>query len=110
MSIRAGSGPEALKLAREAGPIDLVISDVVMPKMNGREFANRLLEMRPNTKLLFVSGHADDVILQTGISRSGTPFLQKPYSLRQLSAKVHEMLADQVREPVNDPTLANGDD
>ena len=106
----AGSGPEALQLLKHTNHIDLVISDVVMPKMNGREFANRLLEMRPNTKLLFVSGHADDVILQTGISRSGTPFLQKPYSLRQLSAKIHEMLADQVREPVNDPTLANGDD
>jgi len=106
----AASGPEALQLLDHTNHIDLVISDVVMPKMNGREFANRLLEIRPNTKLLFVSGHADDVILQTGVSRSGTPFLQKPYSLSQLGAKIQELLADKVPEPVDDPTLANGDD
>src|SRR5262249_35169339 len=60
--ICASSGPEALKLAREAGPIDLVISDVVMPKMNGREFADCLLRARPQVKVLVVSGYADDVV------------------------------------------------
>jgi PAS domain S-box-containing protein len=91
--ICASSGPEALKLAREAGPIDLVISDVVMPKMNGREFADCLLRVRPNTKLLFVSGYADDVVLHTGLSMQAMPFLQKPYSLKQLGSKVNELLA-----------------
>jgi two-component system, cell cycle sensor histidine kinase and response regulator CckA len=91
--ICASSGPEALKLAREAGPIDLVISDVVMPKMNGREFADSLLRVRPNTKMLFVSGYADDVILHTGLSMKAMPFLQKPYSLKQLGSKVNELLA-----------------
>ena len=90
----AGSGPEALQLAKRKDNIDLVISDVVMPKMNGREFADRLLRIRPNTKLLFISGYADDVILQAGISTAGVPFLQKPFSLRQLGAKVHEMLSE----------------
>ncbi|HEY6273654.1 MAG TPA: PAS domain S-box protein [Terriglobales bacterium] len=91
--ICANSGPEALKLAREAGAIDLVISDVVMPKMNGREFADCLLRVRPNTKLLFVSGYADDVVLHTGLSMKAMPFLQKPYSLKQLGTKVSELLA-----------------
>ncbi|HEY6251605.1 MAG TPA: ATP-binding protein, partial [Candidatus Angelobacter sp.] len=90
----AANGLEALQLLDHCGLIDLVISDVVMPKMNGREFANHLLKVRPNTKLLFVSGHADDVVLQTGISRSGAPFLQKPYTLKQLSAKIHEILVE----------------
>lgn len=90
--ICASSGPEALKLAREAGPIDLVISDVVMPKMNGREFADCLLRVRPNTKLLFVSGYADDVVLHTGLSTQAMPFLQKPFSLKQLGSKVSELL------------------
>ena len=80
-----------------------------LPKMNGREFADRLFRLRPKTRILFVSGYADDVILQTGISRSGTPFLQKPYSLRQLGAKVHELLKEHVSESVDDRTLANGD-
>jgi PAS domain S-box-containing protein len=91
--ICASSGPEALKLAREAGPIDLVISDVVMPKMNGREFADCLLRARPNTKLLFVSGYADDIVLHTGLSTQAMPFLQKPFSLKQLGSKVSELLA-----------------
>lgn len=91
--ICAGSGTEALEMVREAGPIDLVISDVVMPKMNGREFADHLLQVRPDTKLLFVSGYADDVVLQTGVSINGRPFLQKPYSLKQLGNVVHELLA-----------------
>jgi PAS domain S-box-containing protein len=96
--ICASSGPEALKLAREAGPIDLVISDVVMPKMNGREFADSLMQVRPSIKLLFVSGYADDVVLHTGLSREATPFLQKPFSLKQLGAKVNEILSVRARK------------
>jgi CheY-like chemotaxis protein len=91
----AGSGPEGLDLADRADNIDLVISDVVMPRMNGREFADKLLTARPDTKVLFVSGYADDVILRTGISVQGTPFLQKPFSLRQLGSMVNELLTVQ---------------
>jgi PAS domain S-box-containing protein len=89
----AGSGPEALQLVSAEKQIDLVISDVVMPKMNGREFANRLQQLRPNTKLLYVSGYADDVVLQNGISMHGIFYLQKPYSLRQLASKVQALLS-----------------
>jgi len=92
----AGSGPEALEVVADMSRIDLVISDVVMPRMNGREFADRLLEIRPNTKVLFVSGYADDVVLLAGISTLGTPYLQKPYSLKQLGVKVQELLAVEV--------------
>ena len=97
----AGSGPEALDLISEIPKLDLVISDVVMPRMNGREFADSLLEVRPNTKILFVSGYADDIVLQTGISALGTPYLQKPFSLKQLGYKVQELLAVQVNENSN---------
>lgn len=91
----AGSGPEALAMVGKHDTIDLVISDVVMPKMNGREFANQLLQDRPATKLLFVSGYTDDILLQAGFSAEETPFLQKPYSLRELGIKVHEILHTQ---------------
>ena len=87
----ASSGPEALQLAAAADQIDLVISDVVMPKMSGREFADQLLQIRPNTKLLYVSGYADDVVLQNGVSMHGMLYLQKPYSLKQLASKVHNV-------------------
>jgi PAS domain S-box-containing protein len=89
----AGSGPEALQMVSSNITINLVISDVVMPKMSGREFAERLLQIRPNTKLLYVSGYADDVVLHSGLDMQGMIFLQKPYSLRQLAGKVQSLLS-----------------
>jgi two-component system cell cycle sensor histidine kinase/response regulator CckA len=91
----ASGGHEALDIAREDDHIDLVITDVVMPRMNGREFAEALAEFRPELKVLFISGYADDVVLQAGISIKGVPFLQKPYSLKQLGNKVHELLTQE---------------
>lgn len=93
----ASSGPEALDLLATTDRIDLVITDVVMPKMSGREFANQLLQVRPNTRLLYVSGYADDIVLQSGISRDGMFLLQKPYSLKQLARKVQTLMATPLR-------------
>ena len=93
----ASSGPEALNLLASAGQIDLVITDVVMPRMSGREFANQLLQVRPNTRLLYVSGYADDIMLHNGISRDGMFLLQKPYSLKQLARKVQALMATPIR-------------
>ncbi|HEY2361772.1 MAG TPA: PAS domain S-box protein [Candidatus Angelobacter sp.] len=93
----ACSGPEALDLLATADQIDLVITDVVMPKMSGREFANQLLQVRPNTRLLYVSGYADDIVLHNGISRDGMFLLQKPYSLKQLARKVQTLMATPIR-------------
>src|ERR1051325_5496722 len=93
----AGSGPEALQMVSSNMTIDLVISDVVMPKMSGREFAERLLQLRPNTKLLYVSGYADHVVLHSGLDMHGMIFLQKPYSLRQLAGKVQSLLSGMPR-------------
>jgi PAS domain S-box-containing protein len=88
----AACGTEGLEVARQEGQIDLVISDVVMPKMNGREMAEKLREFRPDVQVMFVSGYADDVVLRAGISSHGTPFLQKPFPLKQLAVKVEELL------------------
>ena len=93
----ASSGQEALALAATLAQIDLVITDVVMPKMSGREFADQLLQLRPNTKLLYVSGYADDVVLQNGISMQGMLFLQKPYSLKELARKVQALMSIPIR-------------
>jgi PAS domain S-box-containing protein len=88
----AASGVEALQLLPDIDSVQLVISDVVMPKMNGPEFAARLREFYPLAKLLFVSGYASDVVKKNGLAKSAIPFLQKPYTLRQLAAKIHEVL------------------
>ena len=94
----AGDGHEGLELARRMPQIDLAISDVVMPRMNGREFMDKLLLIHPGTKILFVSGYADDVVLRAGISRLGTPFLHKPFSLKELGRIVRNLITSEVSE------------
>lgn len=103
----AGSGPEALKLVREGTPIDLVISDVVMPKMSAREFADSLMQVRPAVKLLFVSGYGDDVVLHAGFSDQNVPFLPKPFTLRELGVKVNELLDGPKRRRRYESSRAN---
>jgi PAS domain S-box-containing protein len=93
----ASSGHDALEIVRAPGQIDLVITDVVMPRMSGREFADELLRLRPNTKLLYVSGYPDDVVLQNGISMQGMLYLQKPYPLKDLADKVQTLMAISAR-------------
>jgi two-component system, cell cycle sensor histidine kinase and response regulator CckA len=89
----ASDGHEALELLAAMGQIDLVITDVVMPKMSGREFADQLLQLRPNTRLLYVSGYTDDIVLKNGISVQAMVYLQKPYSLKKLASKVQALMA-----------------
>ena len=74
---------EALLLARKhAGEIDLLITDVVMPKMNGRELVKNLLVLYPNLKQLFMSGYTANVIAHHGVLQEGVNFIQKPFSMQ----------------------------
>jgi signal transduction histidine kinase/ActR/RegA family two-component response regulator len=96
--IEARSPHQALLLAeQEQGAIDLVVSDVIMPKMNGRQLADRLLALRPGLRILFMSGYTDDVILQHGVLDGRAPFLQKPVSPDALTRKVREVLDGEPR-------------
>jgi two-component system, cell cycle sensor histidine kinase and response regulator CckA len=89
----AGGGPEALELFHQhCGPLDLLITDVIMPKMSGRELADQLRQPRPDLKVLFVSGYTDSAIVNHGILEPGTVFLQKPFSPEQLTSKVRDIL------------------
>ncbi len=84
---------EALRLASQhAGTIHLLITDVIMPGMSGRDLANRLSTLRPALKLLFISGFTADVIAQRGILDDGVSFLPKPFGRNQLARKVREVL------------------
>jgi len=89
----AADGADGLEKAADMECIDLVLCDVIMPRMNGREFAARLAALRPGVRFLFVSGYPDDVLLRTGVTRMGTPFLQKPYTLQELGRMVQELLS-----------------
>jgi len=89
----ARSGEEALKACeRHQGPIHLVITDVVMPEMSGRQLSEHLLARNPGLKLLFVSGYTDDTIVRHGVMEAEVDFIQKPFSQELLSQKVREIL------------------
>ena len=92
--LEAADGAEALLLCeRHLGPIHLLLSDVVMPGMGGRELADRLSALRPGLKVLFLSGYADDAVVRHGVLASQVAFLQKPFSIESLTRKVREVLA-----------------
>ncbi len=89
----AASGAEALRLSERCKePIQLLITDVVMPGMNGRELAERLRPLRPGMKVLYMSGYTNDVIAQHGVLDEGMEYLQKPFTPEMLAAKVREAL------------------
>ena len=91
--IEAGNGVEALQNSREyPGKIDLLVTDVVMPQMGGAQVAEALAMERPMTKILFVSGYAENTILQHGVIDVSQGFLQKPFTLKQLARKIREIL------------------
>ncbi len=92
--LAAATPGEAIRLAEtHAGKIHLVITDVVMPEMNGRELATRLLSVYPNLKRLFMSGYTADIVAHHGVLEEDIPFIQKPFSIPALAEKVREALA-----------------
>jgi CheY-like chemotaxis protein len=91
--LEADNGQSGLDAATaHQGMIDLVITDVVMPEMSGRELVQRLSGARPEAKVLYLSGYTEDAILSEGSIESGKAFLQKPFSLQSLSRKVRDVL------------------
>jgi len=90
--IEARDGLDALALAQEQTMIHLVVSDVVMPRMSGGALAKEVARVRPDTQFLFVSGCAGKTILDHKVVDLETNFLQKPYTLRQLSSKIRKAL------------------
>jgi PAS domain S-box-containing protein len=88
----AGSGEAALMLATEHEQIDLLLSDIVMPKMSGRELSQVLGTMRPDMKIIFMSGYAADELLRYNIQEMHSAFLQKPVSLETLARTIRETL------------------
>ncbi len=92
--LAAGTPEEALRLAREhTGRIDLLMTDVVMPAMNGRDLAHKLMRLHPELKCLFMSGYTANVIAHHGVLDEGVHFIQKPFAMQALNAKLREALA-----------------
>jgi len=91
--VAASTPGEAIRLAREhAGEIHLLMTDVIMPEMNGRDLAKNLLALYPDLTRLFMSGYTADLIAHHGVLDQGVHFIQKPFSIKNLAAKVREAL------------------
>jgi CheY-like chemotaxis protein len=91
--LEAANGEEALELfEKRSAEISLVLTDMVMPQMSGRELGEHLQQLRPAIKILYISGYTDDILARTGSLGPGMPFLQKPLHPEVLAAKVREAL------------------
>ena len=91
--LEADHGAAALQIAeRHSGPIDILITDVVMPGMNGREVSAQLCAAHPKTRVLYLSGYAEAAVVHEGALEPGASFLQKPFTLQTLARKVREVL------------------
>jgi two-component system cell cycle sensor histidine kinase/response regulator CckA len=91
--LTASTPEEAIRIATSPAPIDLLISDVIMPGMGGRELARNIREARPGIRVLFVSGYPEQAISRSGALETGVTFLQKPFTPDTLAAKVRVALA-----------------
>jgi len=89
----ASNGPAALEVAIwHSAPIHLLLTDVIMPEMSGRELADRLTELRPDVRVLYFSGYTDDAIVRHGVLEEGIAYLEKPFTPDKLAHKVREVL------------------
>lgn len=91
--IEAHNGAEALSMCKKGDcQIDLLMTDVVMPQMGGRELAERIAKIYPHTRILYTSGYTDDAVVRHGVIEAGTNFIQKPFTPHGLALKVREVL------------------
>ena len=91
--LEAPQGIDAFLICAEHnGPIHLLLTDVVMPKMSGRELAETIISLRPGIKVLYMSGYTDNTIVHHGILMEGMNYIQKPFSVESLARKVREVL------------------
>ena len=107
--LTAGSGPAAIdRILGYGGPIDLLVTDVMMPEMNGRELADTLAEVRPGLRVLFISGYEERILAPTGVLEEGMAFLAKPFRMKDALDAVRDVLAGSPRM-VTEPAVATGD-
>ena len=91
--LEAGNGVEALEVIDKQGDVDLVVSDVVMPEMDGPTLLKELRRRNPKVKIIFVSGYAEEAFAKNLPSQEEYQFLAKPFTLKQLVSKVKETMA-----------------
>ena len=89
----ARDGEEGIRLADDhQGALDLIITDIVMPRMGGRQLVERVVAARSSVRALYLSGYTDEAVMRHGVLEAGSAFLQKPFTARQLMTKVRQIL------------------
>jgi two-component system, cell cycle sensor histidine kinase and response regulator CckA len=91
--LEASDGGEALQLVRHSGPLDLVLTDIIMPGLSGPALVERLLPTTPDLKVLYITGYSEEAIRQHGLLPAGGALLEKPFTAHQLAERVHAALA-----------------
>jgi DNA-binding response OmpR family regulator len=95
--ITAADGQDAIVESRALGrPIDLLITDVLLPGISGSDVAERLLREQPNLRVLFISGHADEALVRHGVHERAMPFLPKPFTPGELADRVRATLQERL--------------
>ncbi|NNM34295.1 MAG: response regulator, partial [Gemmatimonadetes bacterium] len=97
--VEAENGPEALARYEEHGRVDLLVTDMVMPEMGGREVAESIAARQPDLRVVYMSGYTADEVFRQALPAARNRFLQKPFAPDDLTAKVREVLDDQAYEP-----------
>jgi DNA-binding response OmpR family regulator len=89
----ATDGASAIRMVSgHPGAVNILITDVVLPGMNGRELYDRLLRQRPGLRVLFMSGYSGDILSENGVTTEGVDLIQKPFTLQAFTAKVRDVL------------------
>jgi len=97
--LTAKDGAEALEaMASHDRPVNLLLTDVVLPGMNGRELYEKAAESSPSLKVLYMSGYTDNVIAHRGVLDEGVQFIQKPFTVYGLAVKVRDVLDEKPRK------------
>jgi two-component system cell cycle sensor histidine kinase/response regulator CckA len=97
----AASGREAIQIASDLdNPIDILVTDILMPYMNGKELATRISSMRPYIKVLFVSAYSADILANNNMFPKGADFIRKPFDKHQLLSRIEKIVALSLSWPV----------
>ena len=92
-AIEAVDGPSGLEVLRSNEPVDLLVTDVGLPGMNGRQVADQARETRPELKVLFITGYAESVVISERFLQPGMEMITKPFELDQLASRIRAMIS-----------------
>jgi PAS domain S-box-containing protein len=95
--LQAADGCEALRVLEQQGPVDVLLTDVIMPALGGPELAKRVRSMAPGTKVIYMSGYTDDALANYGLAQPGTAYIQKPFTPVDLAEKLRQVLGANLR-------------